>query len=162
VSLGFGLGFCCMSSVSVVWRRRDLAFFFFFFFCEFLFFPVSPASAAGLRDHVSPGSVLYLDICFFLSGSLFFIGVEVLCGEIQNRWSVVAKLITCRSGCYRPPYSRAGADCRTDWTACYGPVQSSPLFLVDCHDPVQGFHRTGRPGPNLNGLDRSAVQNYMI
>jgi hypothetical protein len=30
----------------------------------------------------------------------FLCGGEVLCAEIQNRWSVVAKLITCRSGCY--------------------------------------------------------------
>jgi hypothetical protein len=41
-------------------------------------------------------------------------------------------------------------------------VQSSPLFLVDCDDPVRDFQRTGRPGPNFGGLDRSAVQTYLI
>jgi hypothetical protein len=35
--------------------------FFFFFFCDFLFFLVSP------------GSVLYLDVRFFLFGSLFLL-----------------------------------------------------------------------------------------
>jgi hypothetical protein len=29
-------------------------------------------------------------------------------------------------------------------------VQSSPLFWVDCDDPVRDFERTGRPGPNFD------------
>jgi hypothetical protein len=37
-------------------------------------------------------------------------------------------------------------------------VQSSPLFLVDCDDPVRDFQRTGRPGPNFRGLGLSAVR----
>jgi hypothetical protein len=46
----------------------------------------------------------------FCSVHSFFCGVEVLCGEVQSRWSVVAKSITCRSGCYGPPYMVASAE----------------------------------------------------
>jgi hypothetical protein len=60
VSLGFGFrgvlwSVVCVCRLAVVEKARPR-----FFFCDFLFFPVSP------------GSVLYLDVCLFLSGSLFF------------------------------------------------------------------------------------------
>jgi hypothetical protein len=63
MSLGFGfrgvlLSVVCVCRLAVVETARPR--FFFFFFSRFSFFPVSP------------GSVLYLDLCFFLSGSLFF------------------------------------------------------------------------------------------
>jgi hypothetical protein len=60
VSLGFGFrGFCLLCGLAVVERARP-RFLLFFFFLRFSFFPVFP------------GSGLYLDLFFFLSGSLFF------------------------------------------------------------------------------------------
>jgi hypothetical protein len=92
------VGVCCLSSVSVVWRRRDLAFFFFFL--RFSFFPVSP------------GSVLYLDLCFFLSGSLFFYLGWRFCvakykidgRSLQNRQPVVVVVIGLRTPIFWYPY----------------------------------------------------------